>query len=140
MQPWCDGRGASRAGEVAPVRRSSARRRTGYRLAALALAAAALAGCGMGNGPGAVFVDPGRYDAYHCKDLAVRWKELLERERTLRNLMDKAAAGSGGSVIGSLAYGPEYDSVLTEKNLVQRQAAEKKCDVAPSFQSDQTIR
>jgi hypothetical protein len=105
----------------------------------LVLAGVALAGCGMGDGPGSLFVDPGRYDAYHCNELAARWKYLLEREQTLRNLMDKASEGGGGSVIGSIAYGADYNSVLTEKKIVQRQAAEKKCELVPAFQSDQTI-
>jgi len=145
MHPWMDCRGLRRAKDFARVPRSTSRRRAGlgaavFALAGVVLAAVTLAGCGLGNGPGALFVDPGRYDAYHCNDLAARWKYLLDREKTLRNLMDKASGGSGGSVIGSLAYGVDYDSVLTEKNLVQRQAAEKKCELAPSFQSDQTIR
>jgi hypothetical protein len=140
MQPWLDGRRPGRARDLPRPLPPPHRRRAGSGCALLAVAGVALGGCGLSNGPGALFVDPGRYDAYHCNDLAARWKYLLDREKTLRNLMDKASEGSGGSVIGSLAYGADYDSVLTEKTLVQRQAAEKKCELAPSFQSDQTIR
>jgi hypothetical protein len=115
------------------------RRHAGSSAVVLVLAGVALAGCGMGDGPGSLFVDPGRYDAYHCNELAARWKYLNEREQTLRNLMDKASEGSGGSVIGSISYGADYNSVLTEKKIVQRQATEKKCELVPAFQSDQTI-
>ena len=108
-----------------------------------AIAAVALAGCGFADGPGTLIVDPGRYSVYHCNDLTARSKSLLAREQELRNLMDKASEGSGGTVIGALAYRSDYEAVKTEQKLVQRTAAEKKCDlVAPAsnFQSDQTIR
>lgn len=99
----------------------------------------ALAGCGLDSGPGFLTVDPGRYDGYHCNDLVARWKQLIAREKELRNLMDKASQGGGGSVIGNVAYRPEYENVLTEMKLVQRQAVEKKCDLVATFQSDQGI-
>ncbi len=59
-----------------------------------ALGMAALAGCGMSDGPGSLLVDPGRYSAYHCNDLAARWKILVAREKDLRGLMDKANESS----------------------------------------------
>ena len=110
------------------------------RNALLVALAVALAGCGLSDGPGTLIVDPGHYDAYHCNDLVARWKVLNERERELRGLIDKASTGTGGTVIGSIAYGPDYQAVLTEKKLVQQQAAAKNCELVHSFQSDQTIR
>jgi len=113
----------------------------GFRRALLTLAAVALAGCGMTDGAGSVLVDPGRYVAYHCNELAARWKILVAREKQLRGLIDKANdGGGGGAVIGSLAYRTDYDSVLTEERLLQRAAADKDCGFTPEFQSDQTIR
>jgi hypothetical protein len=100
----------------------------------------ALAGCSAGDGPGALLVDPGRYEAYHCNDLAARAKVLATREKELRGLMERADQGGGGAVIGSLAYRPEYDSVLGEEKLLQRTAAEKNCNPTQQFQSDQVIR
>ena len=104
----------------------------------LCAAAIALAGCGLG--PGSLFVDPGRYEVYHCNDLVTRWKALTERERDLRALMDKASQSGTGAVIGTIAYRSDYESVLTEEKLVQREAAEKKCELTTTFQSDQSIR
>lgn len=100
---------------------------------------AGLTGCGAGGGPGSLLVDPGRYSAYHCNDLAARWKVLVAREKELRDLMERADQGGGGAVIGSLAYRPDYDSVLGEERLLQRTAAEKNCTTT-QFQSDQVIR
>jgi hypothetical protein len=106
----------------------------------LSIAAIALAGCGMTDGAGSILVDPGRYTAYHCNDLAARWKVLVAREKELHGLMDKANESNGGAVIGSLAYRTDYESVLSEEKLLQRTAADKNCGFTPDFQSDQTIR
>jgi hypothetical protein len=108
--------------------------------ALLGLGMAALAGCGTSDGPGALLVDPGRYSAYHCNDLAARWKILVAREKDLRALMDKADQTAGGAVIGSLAYRTDYDSVIGEERLLQRTASEKNCNFTIQFQSDQIIR
>ena len=86
----------------------------------------ALAGCGLSNGPGTLFVDPGRYEAYHCNDLVTRWKQLTDREKELHALIDKASQSGTGAVIGAVAYRADYESVLTEQKLVQREANEKK--------------
>jgi len=112
---------------------------------ALSMCAAAvvLAGCGFNDGPGALIVDPGRYSVYHCNDLVAQWKVLQTRQKELRGLMDKASEGGGGTVIGTLAYRTDYETVLTQRKLLQREAADKKCDLGmPSsdYQSDQTIR
>ena len=101
--------------------------------------AAALAGCT--NGAGSLLVDPGHYSAYHCNDLAAQWKVLVAREKELRDLMDRAdQGGGGGAVIGSLAYRSDYESVRSDEQLVQREAAEKNCNSTTQFQSDQAIR
>jgi predicted small lipoprotein YifL len=110
-----------------------------FRSEMLLLTGLALAGCGLSNGPGSLFVDPGRYSAYHCKDLATQWKTLLKREKDLRALMDKASEGGGGVIIGALAYRSDYESVLTEKKLLQREAAEKNCQLVATYESDQGI-
>lgn len=120
----------------AEVRRPGA----GLHAALCAAALVALSACSMADGPGTLLVDPGRYDAYHCDDLATRWKALVMREKELRELMQRASQGGGGAVIGSLAYRSDYDAVLTEEKIVQRVAVEKKCGLTTQFQSDQGIR
>jgi hypothetical protein len=112
----------------------------GFLLCAAGAIGTALAGCGGGNGAGSWLVDPGRYEAYHCNDLVTRSKTLTDREKELRALMDKASQSGTGAVIGAVAYRTEYESVLTEEKLVQREANEKKCEITTTFQSDQSIR
>jgi len=111
--------------------------RAGWQFAA-AVAGMALSGCGMG--PGQLIVAPGAYDAYHCNDLVNTWNWLNGRERELSANMSRASQGGGGSVIGALAYGTDYQAVLTQKKMVQQEAAEKNCELVHSFQSDQTLR
>ena len=112
-------------------------RQSGVLLAGIV--AAALAGCT--KGAGSLLVDPGHYSAYHCNDLAAQWKVLVAREKELRDLMDRAdQGGGGGAVIGSLAYRSDYESVRTDEQLVQHEAAEKNCNSTTQFQSDQAIR
>jgi hypothetical protein len=104
------------------------------------LTSIALSGCGAGNGPGQLLVAPGTYDAYHCKDLTQVWDQLNKRETELRANMDRASQGTGGTVIGAAAYGTDYQVVLTQKKMVQQEAAAKNCELVKSFQSDQTVR
>jgi hypothetical protein len=114
-----------------------------FRRSALAsiVVAGALAGCALDQGPGQLAVDPGRYEFYHCNDLASQMKVLQAREAELRMLMSKAGEGGGGVVVGALAYRSDYETVLSQEKLLQRTAAEKKCEVGPpAFQSDQTVR
>lgn len=111
--------------------------------AALASATVVLAACSLPQGAGTILVDPGRYDAYHCKDLLDQWKLLVTREHELHGLMDKADAGGSsetGALIGSVAYRPEYEAVLSNEKLLQRAASEKNCPFMSEFQSDRTIR
>jgi hypothetical protein len=111
-----------------------------FALSSLALLALVpLAGCGS-DGAGAIFIDPGRYTLYHCDELATRRKALIARETELRGLMERASESAAGSVIGSLAYRSEYDSVIAEQRLLQRNAAGKNCSFAVPLQSDQTLR
>jgi len=113
----------------------------GWRGAVSTFAVLALTGCGLStDGAGALFVDPGRYTLYHCDDLAARRKVLIARENELRGLIERAGESTGGAVVGSFAYRSDYDSVLAEEKLLQRNAAEKNCSFASPLQSDQTIR
>jgi hypothetical protein len=114
-------------------------RRSRY-AAICAIAAIALSGCGSSNGPGQLLVAPGTYDAYHCKDLVQQWDQLNKRETELQANMSRASQGGGGTVIGAMAYGTDYQTVLTQKKMVQQQAAVKNCELVKSFQSDQTVR
>jgi hypothetical protein len=104
-------------------------------------AIAVLGGCSLSDGVGPYIADPGQFSVYHCKDLVNRLKAITEREKELRELMDKASEGGGGSVIGTLSYRPDYEKQLGDEKVLRRTAAEKKCALEPpAFESDQSIR
>lgn len=108
----------------------------------VAIAAIALAGCGVTDSMGSFWVDPARYSAYRCKQLADEARGLAAREKQLRDLMSKASEGTGGALIGTLSYRGDYQTVLEQEKLVQRTAADKNCTQAntTTYTSDQTIR
>lgn len=107
--------------------------------ATLLAAAAVLSGCG-GDGARSLLVDPARYSAYHCKDMIAESQNLANREKQLRALMDKASEGGGGTIIGTLAYRSDYETVLEQERMLKRTAAEQKCELVPTYSSDHTIR
>ena len=104
------------------------------------LAPIALSGCGVSEGLGALVADPAKYSLSSCRELVGIWKTLGDREKELRDLISRARDGAGGTVIGELSYRTDYETVLREKTMVTRVAAERKCALTPVYQSDQTIR
>jgi hypothetical protein len=101
----------------------------------------ALGGCGHGaDGIASLAVDPARYEGYHCKDLVGQWNGLVAREKQLRNLIDRASEGGGGTVIAAVAYRGDYDTVLEQQKVLKRTAAEKNCELEHNYNSDQGIR
>lgn len=113
----------------------------GTRAACFVAAMVLLAGCGIGtDGVASLSVDPARFSGYHCKDLTAQWKGLVDREKQLRNLIDKAEEGGGGTVVATIAYRGDYDTVLEQQKVLKRTAAEQKCELTSNYSSDQTIR
>jgi hypothetical protein len=99
-----------------------------------------LSACTGGDGASSFLVDPARYNGYHCQDLADQWKGLLEREKKLRNLIDKASESGGGQVIGAIAYSGDLQTVLEQEKVLKRTAEAQKCQFVATYTSDQTIR
>jgi hypothetical protein len=101
--------------------------------------AVALGACGS-DGVASLAVDPARYEGYHCKDLVSQWDALVDREKQLRNLIDKASDGGGGTVVAAVAYRGDYATVLEQEKVLKRTAAERNCELEHSYNSDQGIR
>ena len=64
---------------------------------------------------------------------------IITREDELKGFIEKANESAAGAVIGSVAYRGDYEAVLSEKKMLQRTAADKKCSMA-DYQSDHIIR
>ena len=98
-------------------------------VAALSLLAVALGGCAaIGDSfVSGAFVDPAKYELYDCKQLEAERKTLSARTAELQGLIDKAETGTGGAVVGVLAYRNDYVSVRASAKLAEENWQRSKC-------------
>ena len=102
-------------------------------IAATALAVLLLAGCaGSDNALSNLMVAPGKYDIYHCDDLARSIQGMAARVRELEGLKAKAETGAGGQLVSAAVYEPDLLTARGELKEMQRSAREKQCGVSDS--------
>ena len=90
---------------------------------------------------GRILFAPGKFALYNCAEIADRVTANVARQRVLEGLMAKAGAGSGGRLVSSVAYRPEYLELRGEMVELRRVAAEKNCKFVPGARvSDSAIR
>jgi hypothetical protein len=96
---------------------------------ALLVLGAGLGGCAdVGDSfASAAFVDPAKYDQYDCKQLEGERKTLATRTAELQGLIAKAQTGTGGSVVGELAYRNDYISARASTKLADETWQRNKC-------------
>jgi hypothetical protein len=75
----------------------------------------------------AAFVDPAKYDQFDCKQLETERKGLALRTAELQGLISKAETGTGGSVVGELAYRNDYISARASAKLAEETWQRNKC-------------
>jgi len=97
------------------------------RLAALC---ALLTGCASSDGP-YVFADAGKYQFHNCEQLATASKQKHERQRELKELIDKAEQAVGGQIVSVLAYRSDYMAVNEEVQVIDSTVREKNCAASP---------
>src|SRR5882724_4380229 len=114
------------------------------KLTSRATAAVALVLCaGLGAGLGgcanvgdsfasAAFVDPAKYDQFDCKQLEAERKAQATRTAELQGLIAKAETGTGGSVVGELAYRNDYISSRASSKLAEEKWQQNKCVASSS--------
>jgi hypothetical protein len=73
------------------------------------------------------FVDPAKYEQYDCKQLEGERKALATRTAELQGLIAKAQTGTGGSVVGELAYRNDYISARASAKLADETWQRNKC-------------
>jgi hypothetical protein len=94
----------------------------------LALLAASLAGCAAETTYGARALSvQGKFDWKTCEELTVMRTNLSDRINTLSELQRRAEREAGGSVIGSLAYGPTLAEARADRRIVDEAIGEKNC-------------
>jgi hypothetical protein len=93
-----------------------------------------LGGCAMSDDKLArMLVAPNKFALYRCEEMAEHAKKLTTRKVELEALMARAATGSGGELVNSMAYRPEYLSIEGEMMELRRTATEKKCAPIPEL-------
>jgi hypothetical protein len=100
---------------------------------ALVLSGLTLSGCSsMGDGfMSGAFVDPAKYDYYDCKLLETERKALTKRAEDLQALIDKAGTGTGGAIIGEVAYRNDYITARAQLKLLEENWRRNKCKESP---------
>jgi hypothetical protein len=100
------------------------------RLLSLVALCALVTGCASSDGP-YVFADPGKYQYHNCQQLAVASKQKHERQRELKELIDKAERAAGGQIVSVLAYRSDYVAVNEEVQVIDAAVREKGCPASP---------
>jgi len=125
--------GADRAQRVGQGRVAQA-----LRLVPLA-SALALGGCAMADAP-LMFGDTGKYQYYNCEQLTSTALGQSNRERELKELIDKANEGAGGFIVSLMAYKTDYLAVEEDLRVIETTMSNKNCPAPATFQSNTVIR
>src|SRR5262245_25631198 len=80
------------------------RMKLSVRLCVALLGCGLLQACAVADNPFTVFADPGKYQYNTCEQIAGQKKNWTNREKELRQLMDKAEQSTGGAVASLLGY------------------------------------
>jgi hypothetical protein len=103
-------------------------------LAARALPLVALCaivtGCATSDGP-YFFADAGKYQFHSCEQLVTASKQKHDRQRELKELIDKAEQAAGGQIVSVLAYRSDYVAVNEEVQVIDSTVREKNCSASP---------
>ena len=104
-------------------------------LAVAALLGTIVSGCTTSGGSsddkmGRLLVAPDKFVLYSCPALAERATAINVREKELLGLMAKAGPSSGGRLVSTVAYRPEYLELRGEMNELRNAAAAKNCKFA----------
>jgi hypothetical protein len=113
-----------------PASRMAMKMNLTCRIGIVAIAGLALSGCASETAS-RVFVEPGRYVLYSCKELANHAQGVIARQQELERLMAKAGPG-GGQIASAMAYQPEYAQLRGEMTQLHNAAADRKCPPLPS--------
>ena len=90
------------------------------------MTAIALGGCASEEAASRFLVQPDRYMLYNCEALATTAQANAVRQRELEGLMAKAGVDTGGQLVSSMTYRPEYLQLRGQMEQLRKTAAEKK--------------
>jgi len=70
---------------------------------------------------------PRKFQFLRCEDIAKALVVSQKRDKELRDLMDRAGDGVGGSTVNVLVYGPDLQTVQSDLRQLREMAGEKRC-------------
>ncbi len=91
---------------------------------------ALVTGCAASDGP-YFFADEGKYRFHSCEQLMTVSKQKHDRQRELKELIDKAEQAAGGQIVSVLAYRSDYVAVNEEVQVIDSTVREKNCAASP---------
>jgi hypothetical protein len=100
------------------------------RALSLVAMSALLTSCASSEGP-YIFADAGKYHFHNCEQLATVSKQKRDRQRELKELIDKAEQAAGGQIVSALAYRTDYVAVNEELQVIDSTVREKNCTASP---------
>jgi hypothetical protein len=100
------------------------------RLLPLVALCAIVTGCATSDGP-YFFADAGKYQFHSCEQLVTASKQKHDRQRELKELIDKAEQAAGGQIVSVLAYRSDYVAVNEEVQVIDSTVREKNCAASP---------
>ena len=83
-------------------------------------------GCASSEGP-YFFADAGKYQFHTCEQLWSASKQKHDRQRELKELIDKAEQAAGGQIVSVLAYRSDYVAVNEEIQVIDSAVRDKNC-------------
>lgn len=112
-----------------------------FQAAATVLIAGIVTGCaGMSDETMEdALAEPGKYNVYSCRDVENAMLSTAARVAELEQLMSRAAQGTGGSVMGAVAYGTEYKQGRAQLRALKAAAAEKQCVINSDYLSRRSL-
>ena len=89
----------------------------------------------MGN----ALADPGKYRVYTCSDLQTAALEEQTRATELEQLLARSSQGTGGAVMGAIAYRSEYNQVRARLRTIKASAQNQSCSTSSPHSSGRAL-
>ena len=86
------------------------------------------------------FAAPGAYEYHNCEQLAAAVKATTLRQKDLKALIDKAAQGTAGAFVGTIAYKSDYLAATENLKLLDIAVREKNCLTSETWRSNTVIQ
>src|SRR4051794_22098048 len=107
----------------------------------LALALSGATGCSTSSNLSVMlFADPGKYEYRTCDEIQAAGRGMVAREKSLRELIEKAERSAGGGVVSTVAYRGEHRTVVEEIEVIEATSRRKNCLTPSTWRSTTAIQ